>query len=200
VTTMLMAKIWGWKVKLVLLVILLGLGMYLGVLLAQRGRDPVQKETFVSDVEKIPAFEVATYKIKSKSIGKLSEDKQVLGMTYGTAKLMYTYDAWVTLGVKDPSSIQITRSGNEIFIKASTIEVEVLDSKTENYNMIGFDTSNVLVPKTVGIKNLFGSQADDKGKAEALAIAEENKSAAKTNFMDNYEKLCAALGLKVTWQ
>ena len=199
-TTMLMAKIWGWKVKLVLLVILLGLGMYLGVLLAQRGRDPVQKETFVSDVEKIPAFEVATYKIKSKSIGKLSEDKQVLGMTYGTAKLMYTYDAWVTLGVKDPSSIQISRSGNEIFIKASTIEVEVLDSKTENYNMIGFDTSNVLVPKTVGIKNLFGSQADDKGKAEALAIAEENKSAAKTNFMDNYEKLCAALGLKVTWQ
>ena len=106
----------------------------------------------------------------------------------------------MTLGVKDPSSIQITRTGNEIFIKASTIEVEVLDSKTENYNMIGLDTSNELVSKAVGIKNLFGSQADDKGKAVALAIAEENKSAAKTNFMDNYEKLCAALGLKVNWQ
>jgi len=197
---MLMAKIRGWKVKLALFALLLGVAMYFGALLAQRGRETVQKETYVSDVEKIPAFEVATYKIKSKSIGKLSEDKQVMYITVGTATLLYTYDAWVTLGVKDPSTIQMTRVGNEIFIKESTIEVDVLDSKTENYKMIGFDTSNVLVPKTVQIKNLFGSQADDKGKAEAMAIAEENKAAAKANFMDNYERLCAALGLKVTWQ
>ncbi len=197
---MLMAKIWGWKVKLVLLVALLGVAMYFGALLAQRGREPVQKETYVSDMEKIPAFEVATYKIKSKSIGKLSEDKEVMHLKYGTATLLYTYDAWVTLGVKDPSSIQMTRVGSEIFVKDSTIVVEVLDSKTENYKMMGFDTSNVLVPKTVQIKNLFGSQADDKGRAEALAIAHENMSAAKTNFKDNYERLCTALGLKVTWQ
>jgi hypothetical protein len=195
----LMGRIWGWKVKLALLLILLGLAVYLGAWLVTRGRGTVRKETFVSQVEKIPAFEVASYKIKSKSIGKLAEDKQIMGLTYGTATLMYTYDAWVTLGVKDPSSIVMTREGNEIFVRASTISVEVLDSKTENYQMMGFDASNPFVSKTVQIETLFGTQADDKGKAEALAIAQENMSAAKANFMDNYERLCAAVGLKVTW-
>jgi len=50
------------------------------------------------------------------------------------------------------------------------------------------------------IDSLFGSQVEDRSQAEALAIAEENMSAAKTNFMDNYEKLCAAVGLKVNWE
>jgi hypothetical protein len=198
-----MAKIWGWKIKLVLLLILFlvaaGLGAW-AVWFVTQDREAVRKETFVSQVEKIPAFEVASYKIKSKSIGKLAEDKHVLGLTYGTATLMYTYDAWVTLGVKDPSKIQIRRVGNELFVAESTIEVEVLDSKTENYQMMGFDASNPFVSKTVTIKNLFGTQADDKGRAEALAIAQENMSEAKTNFMDNYAMLCAAHGLKVTYQ
>jgi hypothetical protein len=179
--------------------VLLAAAVLSGAWLATRGREGVRKETFVSQTEKIPAFEVASYRIKSKSIGKLAEDKHVMGLPYGTATLMYTYDAWVTLGVKDPSGIDIRRVGNEIFVRASTIEVDVLDSKTENYRMIGFDASNVLVPKTVQIKNLFGTQADDKGHAEALAIAQENMSEAKANFMGNYEKLCAALGLKVSW-
>jgi hypothetical protein len=193
------AKYFGWKVKAALVLVALGLAVYLGALLVNMGRETVHKENYVAETEKIPAFEVATYKIKSKSLGKLSEDKQGMGLTYGTATLMYTYDAWVTLGIKDPSAIDITRSGNELFIKASTLEVEVLDSKTENYKMVGFDTSNLLVSKSVQIENLFGTQADDKGRAEALAIAQENMSAAKTNFMDNYENLCAAVGLSVTW-
>jgi hypothetical protein len=156
--------------------------------------------TVIAQTEKIPAFEVATYRIKSRSIGNLTEDKRVLGMTYGSATLMYTYDAWVTLGVKEPEGIKIRREGNELFVDASTIVIKVLDSKTENYQRIGFDTSNPLVPKTVMIDNLFGSQVDDRSKAEALAIAEENMAAAKANFMDNYEKLCAAVGLKVNWE
>jgi hypothetical protein len=186
-------------VKLVLLAVMLVTAVGFGMWLATRGSETMRKENFVAQVEKYPAFEVATYRIKSKSIGKLAEDKHVMGLTYGTATLMYPYDAWVTLGVKYPSSLRIRREGNEVFVTASTIEVEVLDSKTENYQMIGFDASNVLVPKTVAIKNLFGTQTDDKGHAEALAIAQENMSEAKTNFMGNYERLCGALGLRVTW-
>jgi hypothetical protein len=199
----LMAKIFGLKVKLALLAVALIAAAVLGawvVWFVTRERETVRKETFVSQVEKIPAFEVASYKIKSKSIGKLAEDKQIMGMTYGTATLMYTYDAWVTLGVKDPSAIQIRRAGNELFVAESTIEEEVLDSKTENYQMMSFDASNPFVSKTVPIKNLFGTQTDDKGRAEALAIAQENMAEAKANFMDNYAMLCAAHGLKVTYQ
>jgi hypothetical protein len=193
------AKIWGWKIKLVLILVLAGLAVYLGALLVSMGREKVHKETYVSETEKIPVFEVAAYRINSKSIGKLTEDKQMMGLTIGTATLMYTYDAWVTLGVRDPEAISIRRVGDELFIDASTINVQALDSKTENYQMIGFDTSNVFVSRSVQIETLFGTQKDDKGRAEALAIANENISAAKANFMDNYEKLCSALGLNVTW-
>jgi len=186
--------------KLVFWVILMAVGIAIGIYLGNLGRSKFQKMTVVAQTEKIPAFEVATYRIKSRSIGRLTEDKQLLGLTYGSATLVYTYDAWVTLGVKEPETIKIRREGNELFVDASTIVVKVLDSKTENYKRIGFDTSNPLVPKTVLIDSLFGSQVDDRGQAEALAIAEENMSAAKTNFMDNYEKLCAAVGLKVNWE
>ncbi len=105
----------------------------------------------------------------------------------------------MTLGVKEPEAIKIRREGDTVYVDASTIVVGLLDSKTENYQRIGFDTSNPLVSKSVTIDHLFGSQADDRAKAEALAIAKENMDAAKTNFMDNYTKLCAAIGLKVVW-
>jgi hypothetical protein len=186
--------------KTVFWAVLVVAGIVLGIYIGNIGRSKVQKVTVVAQTEKIPAFEVATYKIKSRSIGRLTEDKQMLGLTYGSATLVYTYDAWVTLGVKEPENIKIRREGNELFIDASTIVVKVLDSKTENYQRIGFDTSNPLVPKTVLIDTIFGSQVDDRSQAEALAIAEENMSAAKANFMDNYEKLCAAVGLKVNWE
>jgi len=187
-------------VKATFWIILIVLGVVAGLWLANIGRPKFQKPiTVVAETEKIPAFEVATYKIKSKSIGTLAEDKQMLGMTYGTATLLYTYDAWVTLGVKEPDTIKIRREGDTVYVDASTIVVGLLDSKTENYQRIGFDTSNPLVSKSVTIDHLFGSQADDRAKAEALAIAKENMDAAKTNFMDNYTKLCAAIGLKVVW-
>ncbi|MDR2697494.1 MAG: hypothetical protein LBB40_03345 [Holophagales bacterium] len=186
--------------KAVFFFFFLAVGIIAGVYLGNIGRSKLQKVTVVAQTEKIPAFEVATYKIKSRSIGRLTEDKRLLGMTYGSATLVYTYEAWVTLGVKEPENIKIRREGNEVFVDASTIVVTVLDSKTENYQRIGFDTSNPLVPKTVLIDTIFGSQVDDRSQAEALAIAEENMSAAKDNFMDNYEKLCAAVGLKVNWE
>jgi sRNA-binding carbon storage regulator CsrA len=179
---------------------LIVVGIIAGLWLGGLGRAKFQKMTVLAETEKIPAFEVATYKIKSKSIGTLAEDKLLLGITYGTATLVYTYDAWVTLGVKAPESIKIRREGNEVYVDSSTIVVKLLDSKTENYQRIGFDTSNPLVSRSVTIDHLFGSQADDRAKAEALAIAEENMAAAKANFMDNYEKLCAAIGLKVNWK
>jgi len=181
-------------------ILLIVLGVVAGLWLSGIGRAKFQKPiTVVAETEKIPAFEVAAYKIKSKSIGTLAEDKQMLGMIYGTATLLYTYDAWVTLGVKEPEAIKIRRDGDAVYVDASTIVVGLLDSKTENYQRIGFDTSNPLVSKSVTIDHLFGSQADDRAKAEALAIAKENMDAAKTNFMDNYTKLCAAIGLKVVW-
>jgi hypothetical protein len=186
--------------KAVFWLALLVVGIIAGLWLGNLDRAKYQTMTVVAETQKIPAFEVAAYKIKSKSIGNLSEDRQLLGMTYGTATLIYTYDAWVTLGVKEPEAIKIRREGNEVYVDASTIVITLLDSKTENYQRIGFDTSNPLVSKSVTIDHLFGSQADDRAKAEALAIAEENMAAAKANFMDNYEKLCAAVGLKIIWK
>jgi len=193
-------KVGRLQLKIVFWAVLIAIGIVAGVYLGNIGRSKYQKVTIVAETVKIPAFEVATYRIKSRSIGRLTEDKQLLGLTYGSATLVYTYDAWVTLGVKEPENIKIKRAGNELFVDASTIIVKVLDSKTENYKRIGFDTSNPLVPRTVLIDSLFGSQVEDRGQAEALAIAEENMSAAKTNFMDNYEKLCAVVGLKVNWE
>ncbi|MDR2560411.1 MAG: hypothetical protein LBC63_01375 [Holophagales bacterium] len=186
--------------KAVFWIVLVVLGIIAGLWLAG-GRGGYQKPiTVVTETVKIPAFEVASYKIKTKSMGTLAEEKQMLGMTYGTATLLYTYEAWVTLGVKEPEAIKIRREGDTIFVDESTIIVGLLDSKTENYQRIAFDTSNFLVSKSVTIDHLFGSQADDRAKAEAQAIADENMSAAKANFMDNYEKLCTAIGLKVVWE
>ena len=189
--------------KAIFWIVLVVLGIVAGLWLAGIGRGGYQKQTFVTGTEKIPTFEVATYKIKTKSMGTLAEEKQMLGMTYGTATLLYTYDAWVTLGVKDPKAIKIERDDvdkSKIYVDESTILVELLDSKTENYQRIAFDTSNILVSKSVTIDHLFGSQADDRAKAEAQAIAKENMDAAKDNFKDNYAKLCAAMGLKVVWE
>jgi len=189
--------------KAIFWIVLVVLGIIAGLWLAGIGRPKFQKPiTVVNETVKIPAFEVASYKIKTKSMGTLAEEKQMLGMTYGTATLLYTYEAWVTLGIKKENleKIEIRREGDTIFVDASTIIVELLDSKTENYQRIAFDTSNILVSKSVTIDHLFGSQADDRAKAEAQAIAKENMDAAKDNFKDNYTKLCAAMGLKVVWE
>ena len=186
--------------KAIFWIVLVVFGVIAGLWLSGLGPTIIQNMIVFAETKKIPAFEVVSYKIKSKLIVTLPEEKQMLGVTYGTATLLYTCDAVVTLGVNKLNEIKMKREGDTVYVDASTIVVEILDSKTENFQRIGFDTSNILVSKSVTIDHLFGSQANDRAEAEKVAFAKENIDAAKDNFMKNYAQLCDAMGLKVVWE
>jgi hypothetical protein len=119
------------------------------------------------------------------------------GLVYGEAVMYYTYDAVVTLGIKDPSIIKLSRQDDVISIDVDSIVIDVLDTKIENRQLVGVDNSNWMVTKTISIETIFDSDSENKVAAEEFALLEENKKAALDNFVSNYTMLCKQLDLEV---
>jgi hypothetical protein len=150
-----------------------------------------------------PVFEIVSLDIfypKNLSIIEASKF-ELWKLNIGTVFVLVEYDSLVKMGVRDPHSIRMERVGNTIYVDESTIVIELLEAKLNNFHHIKTFTSNIFVINNDAEKYLF--DALNLMENELVEKMKENGQAnfefAKRNFKENYQHLCKAMGLNVVW-
>ena len=152
----------------------------------------------------IPRFEIVTLEIFYPNVMSVIEAdrKEWWRLNIGTVFIFVEYDSYVKLGVRDTGSIKIERKDNTIYVDESSIVIELLDLKLDNYKHIRTFTSNPLVINRVSPDIIFQAQNEHKNELERRMIesGKANFESAKRNFMENYKNMCEAIGLEVVWR
>jgi len=152
----------------------------------------------------IPKFEIVSLEIfYPHNMGMIEASKsEWWRLNWGTVFVFTEYDTYLKLGVRNPDLIRVERIGDIVYVDESTIVIEVLDAKLNNYKHIRTFTSNPLVQNRNSEEFLF--QALNELEKELIERIVENGQAnfeyAKKNFMENYKNLCGAMGLEVVWR
>jgi len=152
----------------------------------------------------IPKFEIVSLEIfypKNLSVIEASKSEW-WRLNIGTIFVFVEYDTYLRLGVRNPDLIRMERIGDIVYVDESSIVIEVLDAKLNNYKHIRTFTSNPLVINRDSEEFIF--QAMNELEIELIEKIIENGQAnfesAKKNFMENYKNLCGAMGLEVIWR
>jgi len=152
----------------------------------------------------IPKFEIVSLEIfypHNLSVIEASKS-QWWRLNVGTVFVFVEYDTYLRLGVRNPDLIRMERVGDIVYVDESSIVIEVLDAKLNNYKHIRTFTSNPLVINNASEEFIF--QAINELERELLEKIVENGQAnfefAKKNFMENYKNLCGAMDLEVVWR
>jgi hypothetical protein len=152
----------------------------------------------------IPKFEIVSLEIfYPNNMSVIEVDRmEWWRLNIGTVFIFVEYDSYIKLGIRNPESIQTKRVGDTVYVDESTIVVEILDVKLNNYKHIRTFTSNSLVINRVSPDIIF--QAQNEHEKELMERLNErgqtNFESAKRNFMENYKNLCKAMDLEVVWQ
>jgi len=151
-----------------------------------------------------PVFEVASLEIfypKNLCIIEASKNEW-WKLNIGTVFVIIEYDTFVKMGVRNPHSIKMERIGDTIYVDESTIIIELLDTKLNNYHYVRTFTSNPFVMNNNSEQYILDSL--NMMESELIKKMNENGQAnfeyAKRNFMDNYRNLCKSMGLEVVWR
>jgi len=151
-----------------------------------------------------PVFEIASLEIFfPQNLAIIEADKfEWWRLNIGTVFVLIEYDSYIRLGVRNPELIRIERDGDTVYVDETTIAIEVLDAKLNNYKHIRTFTSNPFVINNASEEYIF--QAINNMEKELINKIVENGQAnfevAKKNFMENYKNLCEAMGLEVVWR
>jgi len=151
-----------------------------------------------------PVFEIVSLEIfYPQNLSIIEADKfEWWRLNIGTVFVLVEYDTYIRLGVRNPDSIHVEREGDTVYVDESTIVIDLLDAKLNNFKHIRTFTSNPLVQNDDAEKYLF--QAINETERELIDKIVENGQTnfeyAKKNFMKNYENLCGAIGLSVVWR
>ena len=150
-----------------------------------------------------PVFQIVALDIfYPKNLSVIEASKfEFWKINIGTVFVLVEYDSFVKLGVRDPHSIKMERVGNNIYVDESTIVIELLDAKINNFHHVKTFTSSILVMNNDAEKYIF--DALNLIEKELVEKMKENGQAnfeyAKRNFKENYQLLCRAMGLEVIW-
>jgi len=151
-----------------------------------------------------PVFEVVSLEIsypKNLTIIEASKNEW-WRLNIGTVFVLVEYDTYIKLGVRNPHSIKMERIDNTIYVDESTIVIELLDTKINNYHHIRTFYSNAFMINNDAEKFIFDSL--NLMESELINKLKENGQAnfenAKRNFMENYRLLCKSMGLEVIWR
>jgi len=151
-----------------------------------------------------PVFEVVSLEItypKNLTIIEASKNEW-WKLNIGTVFVLVEYDTYLKLGVRNPHSIKTERIDDTVYVDESTIIIELLDAKINNYNYVRTFTSNAFVMNNDAEKFIFDSL--NLMESELIKKLQENGQAnfeyAKKNFMENYRLLCKSMGLEVIWR
>jgi len=151
-----------------------------------------------------PVFEIVSLEVfYPHNIGMIEVDKfEWWKLNIGTVFVIVEYDSYFRLGVRNPDLIHIERIDDTVYVDESTITIELLDAKLNNFKHIRTFTSNPFVINNAAEEYLF--QAINNLERElTINIIENGQSNfeyARKNFMKNYENLCKAMGLNVVWR
>jgi hypothetical protein len=152
---------------------------------------------------RIPVFQIVSLEVFYPSnIGLIETDvKKILGLELGTVVLLLEYDSYTKFGVKNPEMIKIERIGDTLYVDESTIIIELLDVKINNYKYIRtFATNFLLRPNlddAVFIQAL--NTINDELEERMIRNGQANSDYAKNNFKENYKNMCKAMNLEVVW-
>jgi hypothetical protein len=151
-----------------------------------------------------PIFEIASLEIfypNNMSVIEVDK-KEWWRLNIGTVFIFVEYDSFVKLGIRNPELIGIQRNGNTVYVDTSTLVIEILDVRLNNYNHIRTFTSNPLVIKHVTPDLIFQAQYEheEELKRRMIERGQVNFETARKNFMENYKNLCKAMGLEVVWR
>jgi len=94
-----------------------------------------------------PVFEVVSLEIsypKNLTIIEVSKNEW-WRLNIGTVFVLVEYDTFIKLGVRNPHSIMMERVDNTIYVDESTIVIELLDTKINNYHHIRTFYSNAFM-------------------------------------------------------
>jgi hypothetical protein len=123
-------------------------------------------------------------------------------LNIGTVFVFVEYDSYVKLGIKNPELIRIERVDNIVYVDESTIVIELLDVRLNNYHYIRTFTSNPFVLRDVTPDLIFQAQNEHEKELMERLIerGQVNFESAKRNFKENYKNLCKAMDLEVVWR
>jgi len=151
-----------------------------------------------------PKFEIVSLEIfYPKNLSVIEADKfEWWRLNIGTVFIFVEYDTYLRLGVRNPNLIKLQRIDNTVYVDESTIVIELLDARLNNYHHIRTFTSNPLVLNRNAETFIF--QALNVIERELIEKITQNGQSnfeyAKRNFMENYRNLCGAMGLEVVWR
>ena len=150
-----------------------------------------------------PKFEIVSLEISyPQNLGVIEANKsEWWRLNVGTVFIFVEYDTYVKLGVRNPDLIKIERIDNTVYVDESTILIEVLDAKLNNYKHIRTFTSNPLVINNASEEFLLQALNDLEKELidKIIRNGQVNFESARRNFMENYQNLCGAMGLEVVW-
>jgi hypothetical protein len=152
---------------------------------------------------RIPIFQIVSLEVFYPSnIGLIEADvKKILGLEFGTVVLLLEYDSYIKFGVRNPEMIKIERIDDTLYVDESTIIIELLDVKINNYKYIRTFASNFLVRPNLDdavflqALNIINEELEEK----MIRNGQANFDFAKNNFKENYKNMCKAMNLEVVW-
>jgi hypothetical protein len=153
---------------------------------------------------RIPVFQIVSLEIFYPSnIGLIETDvKKILGLELGTVVLLLEYDSYTKFGVRNPEIIKIERIDDTLYVDESTIIIELLDVKINNYKYIRTFTTGFLVRPNlddavfIQALNTINEELEEK----MIRSGQANFNFAKNNFKENYKNMCKAMNLEVVWR
>ena len=151
-----------------------------------------------------PKFEIVSLEIfYPQNLSVIEADKfEWWRLNIGTVFIFVEYDTFVRLGVRNPDLIQVERIGDTVYVDESTIVIELLNVKLNNFHHIRTFTSNPLVINNASEEFIFRAlnELERELIEKIVGNGRNNFDSAKKNFMDNYKNLCGAMGLEVVWR
>jgi len=151
-----------------------------------------------------PKFEIVSLEVfYPQNLSVIEADKsEWWRLNIGTVFIFVEYDTYLKFGVRHPDSIKVERDGDIVYVDEDSIEIELLDTKLNNFHHIRTFTSNPLVQNRDAEKFIFESlnRMEEELRLKIQENGRANFEYAKKNFMENYKNLCKAMGLDVVWR
>jgi hypothetical protein len=153
---------------------------------------------------RIPVFQIVSLEVfYPNNIGLIEADvRKILGLEFGTIVLLLEYDSYIKFGVRNPEVIKIERIDDTLYVDESTIIIELLDVKINNYKYIRTFASNFTVRSNlddavfIQALNTINEELEER----MIRNGQANFDFAKSNFKENYRNMCKAMNLEVVWR
>jgi hypothetical protein len=153
---------------------------------------------------RIPVFQIVSLELFYPSnIGLIAADVfKILGLEFGSVVVLFEYDSYVKFGVRDPETIKISRIGDTLYVDESTIIIELLDTKINNYRHVNTFGSNSTVRRNMddGVFLQALNVVNKDLEERMIRSGHANFEFAKNNFKENYKNMCKAMKLEVVWE